>query len=138
MIALTALVALWLYFAIWIESSGELTIENSTSAKFVKDSTIKVTRWYNVITLFWMSQFIIGCQHMVVAGSVATWFFTRNKSQLGWPIASSLRILTRYHLGTVALGSLIIAVMKIVRLVFKAFEVSIIWYLNIYLFIYMN
>lgn len=89
-----------------------------------------VTRWYNVITLFWMSQFIIGCQHMVVAGSVAKWFFTRNKSQLGWPIVNSFKLLTRYHLGTVALGSLIIALMKLIRLVFKAFEVRICKSLN--------
>lgn len=117
------LVCLWLYFAIWIESAGQLTIENNTSAKYVKDSTILVTRWYNVLVLFWMSQFIIGCQHMVIAGAVATWFFTRNKSSLDWPLWRSMGRLLRYHLGTVALGSLIIAVVKMLRLIFRLLEV---------------
>lgn len=68
---------LWLFFVLWIESSGILTVENNTSAKYVKDSTMKVTRWYNLLALFWFSQFLVGCQHMVIAGAVAMWFFTR-------------------------------------------------------------
>lgn len=71
------MVSFWLYFAIWIESAGILMAENNASAKFVKDNTMIATRWYNVLALFWMSQFVIGCQHMVIAGAVATWFFTR-------------------------------------------------------------
>lgn len=51
--------------------------QNNGSAMYVKDTTMKVTRWYNLLAIFWMSQFVIGCQHMVIAGSVATWFFTR-------------------------------------------------------------
>lgn len=122
-VALCTLVCLWLYFAIWIESAGQLTIENNTSAKYVKDSTILVTRWYNVFVLFWVSQFIIGCQHMVIAGAVATWFFTRNKTALDWPLVRSMGRLLRYHLGTVALGSLIIGLMKMLRLLFRMFQV---------------
>lgn len=74
---LATVVALWFYFAIWIESSGVLTIVNNASGRYIKDSTMKVTRWYNLLALFWMSQFVIGCQHMIIAGAVATWFFTR-------------------------------------------------------------
>lgn len=84
-----------------------------------------VTRWYNVLTLFWMSQFIVGCQHMIVAGAVATWFFTRNKAQLDWPLARSFRQLVRYHLGTVALGALILAVVRVLRLVFRVLEMAV-------------
>lgn len=122
-VALSLLIGLWLYFAIWIESAGQLAIENNTSAKYVKNPTVLVTRWYNVLTLFWMSQFIVGCQHMVIAGAVASWFFTRNKATLDWPLARSFRYLLRYHLGTVALGGLIIAVVKVLRLLFRVLEV---------------
>lgn len=82
-----------------------------------------VTRWYNVLTLFWMSQFIVGCQHVCIAGAVATWFFTRNKATLDWPLSRSLGRLLRYHLGTVALGALIIAFVKVLRMVFRVFQV---------------
>lgn len=116
-------VGLWVYFAIWIESSGTLTVENNASAKYVKDATMKVTRWYNLLALFWMTQFVIGCQHMIIAGAVATWFFTRNKGNLNSPVGESFRNLVRYHLGTVALGSFLIAIVQFVRVLFQALEV---------------
>lgn len=84
---------------------------------------MKVTRWYNLLAMFWMSQFMIGCQHMVIAGAVATWFFTRNKGHMGSPIGQSLQNLVRFHLGTVAFGSLLIALVQLVRVLFKALEV---------------
>lgn len=61
----------------WIESAGLLKVESNLSAKYVKDTTMKVTRWYNLMALFWFTQFIIGCQHLIIAGAVAKWFFTR-------------------------------------------------------------
>lgn len=71
------IITLWLYFSVWIESAGFLTIENTMSAEYVKDGTIKVTRWYNLMAMLWCAQFVIACQHIVIAGAVATWFFTR-------------------------------------------------------------
>nr|CAD7256283.1 unnamed protein product [Timema shepardi] len=76
-----------------------------------------VTRWYNLFGLFWFTQFIMGCQHMVIAGAVSKWFFTRNKSSLDSPILKSFKNLVRYHLGTVAMGSLLIALVQMVRVV---------------------
>lgn len=69
-------IALWLYSALWIESSGELSIQNF-KAYFVKDGTMKLTRWFNLMGLYWATQFLVGCQHMAIAGAVATWYFTR-------------------------------------------------------------
>lgn len=60
-----------------IESAGFLTIENTTNAEYVKNGVIKVTRWYNILAMLWCTQFVIACQHIVIAGAVATWFFTR-------------------------------------------------------------
>lgn len=121
-IALAIMIGLWIYFGIWIESSGNIVIEGNQSAKYVKDSTMYVTRWYNLLALCWFSQFIIGCQHMIIAGAVATWFFTRNKSKVDSPISTSFKNLTRYHLGTVAFGSFIIALVQFIRAIFKSIE----------------
>lgn len=76
-IAIAMTIGFWFYIAIWIESSGKLTISNNTSAQYKKDDAMKVARWYNLLALFWTSQFFIGCQHMVIAGAVSIWFFTR-------------------------------------------------------------
>jgi hypothetical protein len=41
-----------------------------------------VTRWYSLFGLFWFAQFCTGCQHMIIAGAVAKWFFTRYMQSL--------------------------------------------------------
>ncbi|XP_062554590.1 choline transporter-like protein 1 isoform X1 [Armigeres subalbatus] len=118
-ISIASVIALYIYFTMWVESSGMLKVENNQSAKYIKDSTMLFTRWYNLLAFFWFCQFIIGCQHMVIAGAVACWFFTRNKTKLGSPILKSFSNLLRYHMGTVALGSFIIAVVQFLRTVLK-------------------
>lgn len=123
-LALAVIVTLWLYFAMWIESAGHINapVDTNQSVKITKDSTIRVTRWYNLLALFWFTQFTMGCQHCVIAGAVATWFFTRDKNNLQNPILGSFRRLIFYHLGTVACGSLIISLVQLVRVMLKAIE----------------
>ena len=75
--------------------------------------------------ILWLTQFIIASQHVVIAGAIATWFFTRDKSRLGLPIGKSVWRLVRYHLGSVAFGSLIVALIKAVRLILKWVEKKI-------------
>ncbi|XP_066901470.1 choline transporter-like protein 1 [Halyomorpha halys] len=118
-IALTLTVGLWIYFSLWIESSGYLH-DGSPYFYYKKDTAMKVTRWYNLLAMFWMTQFCIGCQHMVIGGAVATWFFTRDKSELSHPIKTSTKRLIKYHLGSVAFGSLLIALVQFVRAILSA------------------
>lgn len=102
----------------------------------------KVTRWYNILAALWISQLCLACQNLIIAGAVADWFFTRyvtsnwllfvdyydcsyhirDKSRLGWPVARSVGYAIRYHLGSLAFGSLLIALMKLVRMLFNYLE----------------
>uniref|UniRef100_A0A182VRR9 Choline transporter-like protein n=1 Tax=Anopheles minimus TaxID=112268 RepID=A0A182VRR9_9DIPT len=116
---IAVVIVLYVYFTVWIESAGMLVVESNNSAKYMKNSTMLFTRWYNLFAFLWFCQFIIGCQHMVIAGAVACWFFTRNKTHLSNPIGRSYCNLLRYHLGTVALGSFIIAVVQFLRTMLK-------------------
>uniref|UniRef100_A0AAG5D2K4 Choline transporter-like protein n=1 Tax=Anopheles atroparvus TaxID=41427 RepID=A0AAG5D2K4_ANOAO len=118
-VTIAAVIVLYLYFTVWIESAGMLVVESNNSAKYVKDSTMLFTRWYNLLAFLWFCQFVIGCQHMVIAGAVAGWFFTRNKAALGSPIVRSYGNLLRYHLGTVAFGSFVIALVQFIRALLK-------------------
>jgi len=50
--------------------------------------------------------------------SVSTWYFTKDKKTVGnMTVLSALKISFRYHLGTAAFGSLIIAIIQMVRCV---------------------
>lgn len=113
---LCIVIIIWSYFAILIQSSGFPAFEpQSHNVYYKKDQLMKFARVYNVLVLLWVIEFIIACQHMVIAGSVATWFFTRNKDNLSSPISTSLSNLFNYHLGSIALGSFIITILQIIR-----------------------
>ncbi|XP_063245014.1 choline transporter-like protein 1 isoform X2 [Bacillus rossius redtenbacheri] len=114
-IVLGLAIATWMFFCLIIESSGFLTRVVEEKYYYQKNVLMKVTRWYNLLGLFWFLQFIIGCQHMVIAGAVSKWFFTRDKSRLGSPVGRGFGNLVQHHLGTVALGSLLIAAVQLLR-----------------------
>jgi hypothetical protein len=61
------------------------------------------------------------CCAQVIAGSVSFWFFYRNNSDEYpySPVLASLYMVMRYHLGTVAFGSLCLAFVQMVRLVLE-------------------
>lgn len=52
-------------------------------------------------------------------------FVLRNKSHLGFPILRSFYNLVRYHLGTVAMGSLIISLVQLVRTIIAAIQYQV-------------
>jgi solute carrier family 44 protein 1 (choline transporter-like protein) len=109
-------IIIWSYFAVLIQSSGTLAlVPNSHNAYYKKDQLMKFARVYNILVLLWVIEFIIGCQHMIIAGSVATWFFSRNKDNVSSPISTSVGYLFNYHLGSVALGSFIITIFQIIN-----------------------
>lgn len=85
---------------------------------------MSATRWINFFAFLWFVQFLFGCQDFVIAGAVSKWFFTRNKKKLSLPIVRSFGHLIRYHLGSISLGSLLIAIIQFIRVVFKLIEVS--------------
>lgn len=33
--------------------------------------------WYHAVGLIWISEFILACQQMTIAGAVVTYYFTR-------------------------------------------------------------
>lgn len=75
--------------------------------------------WYLVIALIWISEFILSCQQMVIAGAVSNWYFTRDRENLDSPIGRSICDLFGRHLGSVALGSFLITLFKLPRLIIQ-------------------
>jgi len=76
-----------------------------------------------------MGEFISYWMYMVMSGAFAEWYFTpwnnvekTNKTVKGNLICKSLWRVTRFHLGTVAFGSLIIAIIKTIRAVLVYIE----------------
>ena len=77
--------------------------------------------WFSIFNLLWMNGFILSIGQTIIAGAVGVWYFTPNHSKgtLGtYPIRTGLRNTFIYHLGTVAFGSLILAMIRFVKFLF--------------------
>ncbi|XP_015914425.1 choline transporter-like 1 [Parasteatoda tepidariorum] len=88
-----------------------------TLVSFTEGSWVQYMWWYHIIALVWTSEFILGCQQMAIAGAVATWYFSRDRSTVSSPVCKSVTSLCLYHMGSVALGAFLITVFKIPRLI---------------------
>ncbi|XP_021343582.1 choline transporter-like protein 1 isoform X1 [Mizuhopecten yessoensis] len=118
LLALLGLVAGLAAVAAYIETSGLPVVDTTNSTvDFQFEEHWNYVRWYHLFGLLWTSAFVIACQDIVIAGAVSIWFFTRNKNKLGMPICMSTKRLIRYHLGSVAFGSFIIALVRLLRVI---------------------
>ncbi|KAF7993255.1 hypothetical protein HCN44_006315 [Aphidius gifuensis] len=104
-------IGLWMT-SLWIENTGELHANNLNQLEYKKDTLLIIARWYSIFMFFILVEFYLGCQHMIVAGAVARWFFTRNKKKLSLVVSKSTYYLFRFHLGTVAFGTLVLSIVR--------------------------
>ncbi|KAM6971976.1 choline transporter-like protein 1 [Aplochiton taeniatus] len=109
----------WLAVLLCLGTAGTAVRSNVTGlVEFKMEGPLQYMVWYHAVGLIWISEFILACQQMTIAGAVVSYYFTRNKSDMAvTPILTSGLRLVRYHLGTVAKGSFIITLVKIPRLI---------------------
>jgi hypothetical protein len=98
------------------------------------DSTYQAHAAWHFFHLLWVMQFFIYFCYLIFAGATADWYFTYDdedgnkkrgpdKFELSpWPIAASCKRTTLHHIGTVALTSLIIAIIQFIRAVVHYIE----------------
>ncbi|XP_016304933.1 choline transporter-like protein 1 [Sinocyclocheilus anshuiensis] len=118
-LALSLFWVYWIMVLLFLSTTGNPEKNEDTGlVEFRLTGALQYMTWYHAVGLIWISEFILACQQMTVAGAVVTYYFTRDKTKLPvTPILSSVLRLVRYHLGTVAKGSFIITLVKIPRLI---------------------
>ncbi|XP_068181976.1 choline transporter-like protein 1 isoform X2 [Antennarius striatus] len=109
----------WILVLLFLGTTGNPVQNEETGLiEFRLTGPLQYLTWYHAVGLVWITEFVLACQQMTVAGAVVTYYFTRDKNRLPvTPILSSVLRLVRYHLGTVAKGSFIITLVKIPRLI---------------------
>lgn len=71
---------------------------------------------FNLFMLFWVMNFIVAFGQMVLAGAFASYYWAFDKKNMPtFPILSSMRRTLVYHTGSLAFGSLIIAIIQMIR-----------------------
>ncbi|KAH8306254.1 hypothetical protein KR018_005316 [Drosophila ironensis] len=81
---------------------------------------IKVAIVYNIFGFLWLTFFISAFNDMVLAATFARWYWTFKKRDVPYFTLTGAFCQTAfYHLGTVAFGSLILAICRLIRLVLE-------------------
>lgn len=105
----------WVISAIYVFSVGtpERTY-GGVYANIVWDDTTRYVWIYHLFGLFWISAFIIGSAQFILASAVCIWYFSQggdSDDKGKFAVARGTKWLFRYHAGSIAFGSFIIAVM---------------------------
>ncbi|KAJ3311676.1 hypothetical protein HDV04_003821 [Boothiomyces sp. JEL0838] len=73
---------------------------------------------YHIFGFLWTLFFFSGINQVTVAGAIATWYWTMDKKKsLKFPVLRSFGRTLLYHLGSIAVGSLLIAIVEFIRIV---------------------
>jgi hypothetical protein len=72
--------------------------------------------WFLLFGYFWTTEFIVAMGQMIVAMCLCCFYFTRDKGRIGnLTVVRGVCLVVRYHLGTVAFGSCVVALVQLVR-----------------------
>jgi len=91
-------------------------VKKLTMVEYIDKTWVCYMWWVYFIGLIWTSEFIMGCQSMVIAGAVAHWYY-KDRYKGNDHVCYSIGKLMKYHLGSVAKGSFLITIFKIPRLI---------------------
>jgi len=125
----TVLAALWFIFwlasAIFIFSVGTPApregYEFITEVKW--DVNTRCIFIYHMFALFWINSWIIGCVQFIIGASACIWYFEVNTDSKGsGTLGRAINWCFKYHLGSIAFGSFIIAVCQMLRLLFEYYR----------------
>ena len=84
---------------------------DGTSGEYEYSNEVKGMLAYNVFGGIWTLWWLTVTQYTTIAGAVASWYFSLEKKEFGGTLAllSSFTRVARYHMGTMAFGSFLIA-----------------------------
>jgi len=61
----------------WLLFSQYLVLAGLTAVEFEDATWVRYMWWVYIIGLIWSSEFVLACQHMIISGAVAKWYFTK-------------------------------------------------------------
>jgi len=123
-VAVMIFYAYWIISAIYIWSVGTVKIHSTTPfASISWSSTTRYVFLYDLFGLFWVNAFMIGCCQFILAVAAATWYFSHSADSGGSAmIFRGFKWILRYHLGSIAFGSLVIAICEFIKFMFEYYR----------------
>ena len=113
-------IAYWICLSIFLYATGEFDEEGSkVIASFVWDAKIRYSWWFHLFSLFYITAIISAYSQFVYSSSACIWYFTSEKGTEDHYVRKSFKRGIRYHFGSLAFGSLIIALCRFIMVWFE-------------------
>jgi hypothetical protein len=116
---LALFVVYWIASFIYLYSIPEDTVQLNPNLPPKFDQKIRNLMYFNVFGFFWTTALISAIFQVSVAGALATWYFSRDASSgynsVGSPALRSLTWACTKSFGSLALGSLLLAVVQFIN-----------------------
>jgi len=124
-IGFLAFTTVWAWYCSHLASLGTITLETMDVPftdysvpvrKYEYSDDLRQLGWFLLFCFYWTASFILAIGEMVIAMAVSKWYFTAERRLITQHLPfSALCSTIVYHLGTCAYGSLIIAIIKMLR-----------------------
>ena len=102
----------------FIYSAGEVQVVDGWRREFVFDNRLKGAIAYHIFGTIWAVIFLISIGQAIIAATISEWYFTRDRGENlpMFPVAVATGRILRYHQGSLAFGSMLIAIVVMMRL----------------------
>jgi choline transporter-like protein 2/4/5 len=116
----------WFIYVVYLASSGDMVTMTGKNAlgvtysyrQYVFTPNTQYTFIFMLFAWFWTAEFIVAMGQISIALAVVAWYFNRDKSTVGnTTVFWAIRTAFRYHTGTAAFGSMLIAIVQTARAV---------------------
>lgn len=116
--------ALWVFVSAFIYTAGEESVyqlnrttdPGNLNTMLYQDREYTEYAWlYHLFGLYWGTEFLLAFHEMALAGAFVQLYWTRDRSSVKSPVLRGVWWVVRYHLGTVAFGACIIAIIQMIR-----------------------
>jgi hypothetical protein len=128
----TILLVIWIFIfgvaSLFILSMGE--VQRNPQIKFLGDiknqDETKYMWLYVLFGYLWLNAFLIGIAQFVISATAAIWYFTSTSDSNGsGSTMKGFYWAFRYHLGSIAFGSFLIALIQFIRIIFEYYKSKI-------------
>lgn len=117
MAAITVFLCYWAAAFAALYSHGELKYREELP--FAEIYLSKQQVWLSRLSLFsllWTLAFLYCSSQFIIASSASIWYFSGHKADIPNPILKSIWWLIRYHCGSIAFGSILLALVWVVQI----------------------
>lgn len=102
--------AYWIVVFVYLYSLGDIKANSDFPlANVTWDDRVKNLLWYHLFIGLWHNTFLLSLNQFIVASACSIWYFSDKQALFHFPVSKSVFRAFRYHLGTLAFGSFLIA-----------------------------